>query len=272
MMDVPIVFVGGGRMGGAILRGLAASGPVEAFVVDPNVAQAPGATLMRDLDALPDLGEAVVLLAVKPQVAGDLLPRLKRFARPGVLLISIVAGLSIEILRDALGDELRAVRAMPNTPAGVLKGITGVYAAANIDANGRARAEALLSAVGEVVWLDTEEGIDLVTAISGSGPAYFFRFAEALAAAGVGLGLPPDTAQRLARRTLEGAGALADSTDRTLEELRVEVTSPKGTTAAALQRFSEGGLEALVAAAAKASQARARELGEEIASKLTQAR
>ena len=213
-----------------------------------------------------------MLLAVKPQIAGDLLPRLQRFARPGVLLISIVAGLSLANLCAALGDEVRAVRAMPNTPAGVLKGITGVYAPPNIDAAGRAQAETLLSAVGEVVWLESEAGIDLVTAISGSGPAYFFRFAEALAAAGEAMGLSADTAQRLARRTLEGAGALAASTDRTLADLRVEVTSPKGTTAAALARFDAGGLEALVAEAARASAARAHELGEEIASKLPQAR
>lgn len=274
-MTVPlpkIVFVGGGRMGGAILRGLTASGPCEAFVVDPNVAEAPGATLLRDLDELPDLDQAVVLLAVKPQVVGDLMPRLRRFARPGVLLISIVAGLSLSILRQALGESVRAVRAMPNTPAGVLKGITGIYAPPNIDAAGRAHAEALLSAIGEVVWLDDEDGIDRVTAISGSGPAYFFRFAEALAAAGVEIGLPPETAQRLARRTLEGAGALAASTDRSLEDLRVEVTSPKGTTAAALAQFDEGGLSALVAKAAKASRARAQELDAEIASKLSQSR
>ena len=271
-MDVPIVLIGGGRMGGAILRGLAASGPCEAYVVDPDIPEAPGAILLRDLDDLPDLDEAVVLLAVKPQVAGDLLARLKRFAKPRVLLISIVAGLSLSNLGAALGDEIRAVRAMPNTPAGVLRGITGVFAPANIDADGRARAEALLSAVGEVVWLDSEAGIDLVTAVSGSGPAYFFRFAEALAAAGEALGLPADTAQRLARRTLEGAGALAQSTDRSLEALRVEVTSPKGTTAAALQQFTDGGLERLVAQAAGAAAERARELNAEIASKLTQAR
>jgi pyrroline-5-carboxylate reductase len=259
-------------MGGAILRGLAAAVPCKAYVVDPNVPEAPGATLVRDFDELPDLDEAVVLLAVKPQIVGDLLPRLKRFAQPRVLLISIVAGLSLDNLRAALGDEVRAIRAMPNTPAGVLRGITGIYAPANIDATGRARAETFLSAVGEVVWLDDEGGIDLITAISGSGPAYFFRFAEALAAAGEALGLPAETAQKLARRTLEGAGALADSTDRTLEELRVEVTSPKGTTAAALQRFDEGGLQALVAKAAGAAADRARELNAEIASKLTQTR
>ncbi len=266
------MLVGGGRMGGAILRGLSASGPCEAYVVDPNIAEAPGATLLRDLDDLPALDQAVVLLAVKPQIAGDLLPRLQRFTRPGVLLISIVAGLSLASQRTALGDAVRAVRAMPNTPAGVLKGITGVYAPPNIDAAGRAWAQALLSSIGEVVWLDDEAGIDLVTAISGSGPAYFFRFAEALAAAGEAMGLPAETAQRLARRTLEGAGALAASTDRSLEDLRVEVTSPKGTTAAALARFDEGGLQGLVADAAQASAARARELGEEIASKLPQAR
>ena len=268
----PIVLVGGGRMGGAILRGLSASGPCEAYVVDPNIAEAPGATLLRDLDDLPALDQAVVLLAVKPQIAGDLLPRLRRFTRPEVLLISIVAGLSLASLRAALGDTVRAVRAMPNTPAGVLKGITGVYAPPNIDAAGRAWAQALLSSIGEVVWLDDEGGIDLVTAISGSGPAYFYRFAEALAAAGEAMGLPAETAQRLARRTLEGAGALAASTDRSLEDLRVEVTSPKGTTAAALARFDKSGLQALVGEAAAAAAARARELGDEIASKLPQAR
>jgi pyrroline-5-carboxylate reductase len=267
MQKIRAVLVGGGRMGGAILKGLNAAGGWDAIVVDPNIAEAPGAQLLRDASELPDMDEGVVLLAVKPQMVAGVFAPLRRFAKPGVLIVSIVAGVSLETLRDALGPDARLARAMPNTPAGVLKGVTGVYAAHDVSADQRALCEALLGAVGEVVWLEREGLIDAVTAVSGSGPAYFFRFTEALSAAGAELGFPPDVAERLARATLEGAGALAASTDRSLADLRVEVTSPKGTTAAALAEFDEAGaIQDLVGRAARAAFDRAGELGRDVAS------
>jgi pyrroline-5-carboxylate reductase len=257
-----VVLIGGGRMGGAILRGLKDGPAREIFVVDPNIAAAPGATLVRSPAELPALSAPTVVVAVKPQMLGAALPGLKPLAQARALFISIVAGVTFASFRAALGDDVQIVRAMPNTPAGVLKGISGAVAAPAVDAQGRARTDALLRAIGDVVWLDDETMIDLVTAISGSGPAYFFRFAEVLADAGRALGLSDEVAERLARRTLEGAGALAASTDRSLADLRVEVTSPKGTTAAALERFDhDARLQKLVNEAANAAAERSRELG-----------
>jgi pyrroline-5-carboxylate reductase len=265
MAGTPIILCGGGRMGGAILTGLKATGEREIYVVDPNVAEAPGATLLRHADDLPDLDEAVVVIAVKPQIVAGVLPQLMRLTKPGVLFVSIVAGATFAALRAGLGEDARLVRAMPNTPAAVLKGVSGAVAGPGVSPEQRALCDGLLSAIGDVVWLTDESQIDMVTAVSGSGPAYFFRFAEAMAAAGTALGLPAEIAERLARRTLEGAGALAASTDRSLAQLRIEVTSPKGTTAAALEQFdADGRLQTLVKAAAKAAQQRSLELGREI--------
>jgi len=261
-MQRPIVLAGCGRMGGAILRGLQSQPDPDRriFAVDPQTPAAEGATLLRRFDELPPLEGALVLIAVKPYAVADLLPMLKPLAEAGGVFITIAAGITVDAIRAGLGD-VPVVRAMPNTPAAVLRGITAMAAGPEVDAEARASSEALLAAVGEVVWLDEEWQIDAVTGVSGSGPAYFFRFAEGLAKAGEAVGLSPDVAMRLARRTLEGAGALAFADERPLAELRVEVTSPGGTTAAALARFEAGGLDGLVEEAAKAAFARAKELG-----------
>jgi pyrroline-5-carboxylate reductase len=265
MANEPIVMLGCGRMGGAILRGLQSGGPREVWIVDPAVAPSAGINVVRTLAELPALADPTILLAVKPQVIGGLLPDLKPLASGGALFISIIAGLTVETMRTSLGEGARIVRAMPNTPAAVLQGITAALAGPGVGEGERRRADALLGAVGEVVWLQEEGLIDAVTAISGSGPAYFFRFAEALSQAGAALGLPPEIAERLARRTLEGAGALAASTERSLAELRAEVTSPAGTTAAGLARLDDGErLHRLVEETAKAAEARSRELGRAI--------
>lgn len=262
MAGETIVMVGCGRMGGAILTGLQAKGPQTVWIVDPAMPVHVGATTVAGLDDLPPIEGATVLLAVKPQVIGGLLPALAGLARPGALFISIVAGLTLETMTSALGPEARIVRAMPNTPAAVGRGISAAVPGAGTGAAERARADALLGAVGDVVWLDDEALIDAVTAVSGSGPAYFYRFAEALSQAGREIGLPAEVAERLARRTLEGAGALAASTDRSLAALRQEVTSPAGTTAAGLARFdADGRLDGLVDETVRAAQARSRELG-----------
>lgn len=265
MAGEPIIMVGCGRMGGAILRGLRTGEPREVWIVDPAVAPSEGVNVVRTLAELPALADPTILLAVKPQVIGGLLPDLKALARGRALFISIVAGLTVQTMRAAFGEQARIVRAMPNTPAAVLQGVSAALAGPGAGEDERRRADSLLGAVGEVVWLDDELLIDAVTAISGSGPAYFFRFAEALSRAGAALGLPPEIAERLARRTLEGAGALAASTERSLAELRAEVTSPAGTTAAGLARLDEEArLERLVDETAKAAEARSRELGRAI--------
>jgi pyrroline-5-carboxylate reductase len=262
MAEETILMVGCGRMGGAILRGLQAQAPREVWIVDPALPSHPGARAVASLKDLPPLEAPTVLLAVKPQVIGSLLPDLAPFAREGTLFLSIIAGLTIAGMRSVLGEGARIIRAMPNTPAAVQMGISGAMAGPGVGEAERKRADALLSAAGEVVWLEDEALIDAVTAVSGSGPAYFFRFAEALAQAGRAIGLPPEIAERLARRTLEGAGALAASTDRSLAELRQEVTSPAGTTAAGLARFdAEDRLARLVEETVRAAQARAHELG-----------
>jgi pyrroline-5-carboxylate reductase len=262
MTGETIVMVGCGRMGGAILRGLEAVGPRQVWIVDPALPSHPGAQSVASLKELPPLEAPTVLLAVKPQVISGLLPDLEPLARGGTLFLSIIAGLTLASMSAALGEGARIVRAMPNTPAAVQQGITAAVAGPGVGEAERRRADALLGAVGEVVWLDDEGLIDAVTAVSGSGPAYFFRFAEALSQAGRALGLPPEIAERLARRTLEGSGALAAATERSLAELRAEVTSPAGTTAAGLARLdAEDRLDQLVAETVRAAEARSRELG-----------
>ena len=263
-MQRPIVLAGCGRMGGAILRGLQSQPDADRriFAVDPQAPTAEGATLLRGFDELPPLDKALVLIAVKPYAVADLLPMLQPLADAGGAFITIAAGITVAAVRSGLGQSVPVLRAMPNTPAAVLRGITAMAAGPEIDAEVRASSEALLAAVGEVVWLDEEWQIDAVTGVSGSGPAYFFRFAEALARAGEDLGLSPDISMRLARRTLEGAGALAFADPRPLADLRVEVTSPGGTTAAALARFEARDLDAMVSEAARAGFDRAKELGQ----------
>lgn len=262
MTDETILMVGCGRMGGAILRGLQAVGPREVWIVDTALPSHPGARTVASLKELPPLKNPTVLLAVKPQVIGGLLPDLAPLARGETLFLSVIAGLTLATMKAALGDGARLVRAMPNTPAAVQHGISAAVAGPGAGEAERRRAHAVLAAAGEVVWLDDEALIDAVTAVSGSGPAYFFRFAEALSQAGAALGLPPEIAERLARRTLEGAGVLAASTERTLAELRIEVTSPNGTTAAGLARLNaEDRLQLLVDETVRAAHARSLELG-----------
>jgi pyrroline-5-carboxylate reductase len=262
MAGSPILMLGCGRMGGAILRGLQPRLDAPVWIVDPGLEAWPGATVVHSLDQVPDLTDPTVLLAVKPQVVAPLLPALGRFATGQALFISVIAGLTLDAMRAALGEGSAIVRTIPNTPAAVLQGVTAAVAGSGVDPARRARADDLLRAVGDVVWLEQEALIDAVTAVSGSGPAYFFRFAEALSQAGRSLGLPAEIAERLARKTLEGSGALAVSTDRTLAELRAEVTSPAGTTAAGLARLDEGErLDSLARETVAAARARSEELG-----------
>lgn len=258
-----LVLLGCGKMGSALLAGWLARGipPESVWVIEPRPSDwlaGQGARLNAGLPRDP----AVALIAVKPQMMGAALPELAALAG-GTLFLSIAAGTTLASFAAALGEDKRIVRAMPNTPAAVGRGITAIVGNARSSAADLDLAEALLAAVGEVVRLPGEDLMDAVTAVSGSGPAYVFHLIEALAAAGVAEGLPGDLAMRLARATVTGAGELAHRAGESAETLRVNVTSPGGTTAAALSVLMdpETGLPPLMARAVKAAAARGRELG-----------
>lgn len=254
-----ILLVGCGRMGGAMARAWAASEKV--YVYDPQAGDIPGTARLEQLtpDTLPS--PLTVVVAVKPQVLGDVLPQVAPFARAGCLILSVVAGATLSRFGAALGVGARVIRTMPNTPAAIGRGVTAAVAAPGVTAADRARADALLAALGQTLWVADEGQMDAVTAVSGSGPAYFFRFTEALARAGEACGLDSVTAMALARATFTGAAALAEARAEPLDALRTEVTSPGGTTAAALGEFDrEDAIDRLVAQAARAAAARSQEL------------
>lgn len=258
-----LVLLGCGKMGSALLAGWLARGipPESVWVIEPRPSDWLAGQGVRLNAGLPR-DPAVALIAVKPQMMGAALPELAALAG-GTLFLSIAAGTTLASFAAALGEDKRIVRAMPNTPAAVGRGITAIVGNARAGAADLDLAEALLAAVGEVVRLPGEDMMDAVTAVSGSGPAYVFHLIEALAAAGVAEGLPGDLAMRLARATVTGAGELAHRAGESAETLRVNVTSPGGTTAAALSVLMdpETGLPPLMARAVKAAAARGRELG-----------
>jgi pyrroline-5-carboxylate reductase len=223
--ESPIILVGAGKMGRALLSGWRTAG-IDAVTVDTRV-------------AVPDTPARVMVLAVKPTSMPRILPALRPLVGPDTVVLSIAAGKTIASLTAVLGD-VAVVRAMPNTPAQVGRGITAAVAHARATAGDRALVTTLLEAVGEVVWLEDEGMLDAVTAISGSGPAYAFYLAECLARAGEHLGLPLDLAARLAGATVIGAGELLHRSDLTPAELRKNVTSPGGTTAAADRGYGRG--------------------------------
>ena len=261
----PLLLIGGGKMGGALLAGWAERGLAPSVVVDPSpAAEALGSaavTVVPSLDAVPAaFAPACIVLAVKPQQAGLVLPGLALFAKHA-LVVSIMAGVTVTRLRSALGDAA-VVRAMPNTPAAIRQGITVGYAGPGVDAAQHALADALLTAVGEVAWVEQEGLIDPVTAISGGGPAYVFLLAELLEQAGLQQGLPPALARQLARVTVAGSGALLAASSDDAAALRVAVTSPAGTTERALAvLMAAPAWPAAISAAITAATARSRELG-----------
>jgi pyrroline-5-carboxylate reductase len=256
-------------MGRALAAGLLRSGRrPEQLSVGENDA-ATRATLAQELglSALEDNaqaadGAAVVVLAVKPQdAAATLAPLAALLRRQRPLLISVAAGVRIASLVSWCAGAVAVVRAMPNRPALAGAGVTGLYAGPTVAAAQRRAAEDVLRAVGAIVWVPNEEALDAVTALSGSGPAYFFLLAELMADAGEQLGLERATARQLASATLHGAGVMAHTDDADLARLREEVTSPGGTSAAALQVFERAGLRTIVAQALAAAAQRSRELG-----------
>ncbi len=267
----PLVLVGAGKMGGALLSGWLDKGlsPKQVFVRDPTpspdvarlIAER-GIALNFSVADIAARAPAVVVLAVKPQAMESVLPELGALVSPETLFLSIAAGTSLLRLQELLGDEMAAVRAMPNTPASIGRGITAAFANEQVTAEQRALASDLLAAVGDVGWVASEPLIDAVTAISGSGPAYVFYLAECLAAAGEALGLDPVLATQLARATVSGSGEMLRQLPDDAATLRKNVTSPGGTTAAALDvLMGEGGMSPLMRRATAAARDRARALG-----------
>jgi pyrroline-5-carboxylate reductase len=267
----PLLLVGCGKMGGALLRGWLARGisPASITVVEPNAAlladlAAQGVTIAGAAAELPaGLRPAAIVLAVKPQTMNAVLPDYLRFARGDAVFLSIAAGRTIASFLRILGEGTPLVRSMPNTPAAVGRGITVACAGPGVDAIRRAQCDELLAAVGEVAWVDDEGLLDAVTALSGGGPAYVFLLIECLAEAGAAAGLPPDLAMRLARATVIGSGELARQSTESAAALRQDVTSPGGTTAEALNiLMAADGLQPLLTKAIAAATRRSRELAD----------
>lgn len=261
-----LLLVGCGKMGGALLNGWLDGGtaPSDIAVVEPaGAANVPSGPAHYDsADSLDkDLDPAVVVFAVKPQMMNGVLPDYARFAGPGTVFLSIAAGTTIAVFERHLGGSAAIVRSMPNTPASVGRGITAAVANDRVTEEQRAACDSLLSAVGAVVWLDDEAQLDPVTAVSGSGPAYVFLLTECLAAGGAAAGLPADLAMDLARATVSGAGELMRLSAEPPDQLRRNVTSPGGTTQAALDvLMDKDGLQKLMTAAVAAAAARSKEL------------
>lgn len=269
--DRPMLLAGCGNMGAALLQGWIASGiTANAIrVIEPSGADravAAGADAAQVFDAPPTDGVTprAIVLAVKPQIIGSVTPALRGLIGPDTLVISIAAGTTLNTLSNLTGGHTRLIRAMPNTPAAVGRGATVMVARPEVSAEERSLARSLLSAVGSAYEVEDEAHMDAVTALSGSGPAYVFYMIECLARAGAELGLPAALALDLARDTVAGAGELAQRSQEDPSTLRVQVTSPNGTTAAGLGvLMSEQGLAPLIHATLTAAADRSRELGQD---------
>ncbi len=270
-MNLPssLVLVGAGKMGGALLQGwlrLGLKGSA-CTVLDPSISEEIlqlGRT--NGIKFNPDLHDIkppdVLVLAIKPQILSSASPDLAIIASSQTIVISVLAGKTLADLHASMPYAGGIIRAMPNTPAAIGQGITGAFAGTSITSNGLEMATTLLQAIGKVEWLKDEDQIDAVTAVSGSGPAYVFYLVECLEKAAIEVGLPPEIARHFARATLEGSGQLlAHMPNTTPQTLRQNVTSPGGTTAAALDiLMAEDGLETLIIRAVHAAKNRARQL------------
>ncbi|GGF88367.1 pyrroline-5-carboxylate reductase [Azorhizobium oxalatiphilum] len=268
-LEGPVVLVGAGKMGGAMLEGWLALGlePSRVVVLDPNLpAEAAAAFTAKGVQANPAYDAippaAVLILAVKPQVAPAVLSSVRGIAGPNTVVVSVMAGRTIGFIQESFPRGIAIVRTIPNTPAAIGQGVTVAVANEAVSADARAAASGLLGAVGIVEWVDDEALIDAATAVSGSGPAYVFLLAEALAKAGAAAGLPADLADRIARGTVSGAGALLAQSGIAPATLRQNVTSPGGTTAAALAVLmdEDEGFGPLLVEAVDAATKRSREL------------
>lgn len=269
-MENTVILVGCGNMGFAMLKGWLQSGmlqPENVHVIEPDEvllqrAASAGSNAYASVQSLaPDLKARMIALAVKPQVMSEVLPDYKRFA-PDATFVSMAAGIPVSTFENELGKDAAIIRCMPNTPAAIGKGMLVTYKNANVTADNEAFIKALLKTSGKVTRIDDEALMDAVTAVSGSGPAYVFHFIEALTDAGVAVGLPQETASLLAKQTVMGAGALAAASSDSPTTLRHQVTSPNGTTAAALDvLMGDNRLKILVEEAVEAARNRSIELG-----------
>jgi pyrroline-5-carboxylate reductase len=258
-----IVLAGAGKMGGAMLTGWLAGGlnAEQVFVIEPHPSDDIKALAAKGvrLNPRPSIAAETLVVAVKPQSFREAGPTLKAFVGSSTLVVSIMAGTKISALEEVCGGMV--VRSMPNTPAAIGRGITVAVPAKSVSAAQRATADALLRAIGSVEWVEDEKLIDAVTAVSGSGPAYVFLLAEELARAGVEAGLPAELATKLARETVAGSGELLHRSDQPAETLRKNVTSPGGTTQAALEvLMAKDGLQPLMIRAIAAATKRSIEL------------
>ena len=264
-----MLLLGCGKMGGAMLRGWLARGVPgkQLYVVDTNPRDlddviAAGVTVVTKPAELPaDFQPAIVLLAIKPQFMDEALPNYRRFAKPDTLFLSIAAGKTLGYLGQHLGDKPTIVRSMPNTPAAVGRGMSVIVRQPGVSETQLQLCAELLSAVGEIAWVDDEDQINAVTAVSGGGPAYVFLLIECLAEAGRQAGLPAEMAMQLARSTVCGSGELAYQSNESAEALRKAVMSPKGTTEQAIAvLMAPDGLQPLMTRAVAAATKRSREL------------
>lgn len=266
-MNFSVVLVGAGNMGGAMLKGWVQNGmePEKITVLDPGVSDQVKSTLLKSKIwhaetpagvSAPD----VLVLAIKPQMMAQVLPTLSALVSEHTVVVSVAAGTTLSTITDALGD-VAAIRVMPNTPSLVLRGMSVGCANAKTSDEQRSYVNDLMSAIGMVEWVEDEKLIDAVTAVSGSGPAYVFHLAECMAEAGIKAGLPDELAMTLAVQTISGAGELLRLSDDAPATLRKNVTSPNGTTAAALDvLMGENAMQELLAKAIMAAKKRSEEL------------
>ncbi len=263
-----IAFIGGGNMGEATLSAILSRElcqPGDVRVSDISETRCQYLHQKYDVTVTSDNRQAaektdVIVLAVKPQNLADVITELRGQMKPSQLILSIIAGAKLDTICQAL-EHRSAVRAMPNTPAQIGQAITVWTATSEVNEEQRQIAGSILGAIGQEIYVTDEQYIDMATAISGSGPAYFFLFIEALVAAATAIGLPRDIAEELALQTMLGSGHLIRESGKTPAELRRTVTSPGGTTAAALAELDKGGFADLIAQAVRAAYSKARELG-----------
>ena len=267
--DKKLGFIGAGKMAGALVKGVLESGVSRAediWVADPAAEQRRSARRRFGIGVATDnqqlvRGSRIVVLAVKPQIIDEVLSEIRDDVRRGQLLISIAAGITLERISSGLGGNSRVVRAMPNTPALLGKGMSVLVRGRHATERDLSAAMRLFRAVGDAIAVEEEALLDPVTGLSGSGPAYVYRFAEALIEAGLRQGLPTDAARRLVFRTIEGASAMLLGAGKSPEELREMVSSPGGTTLAGLAALEQGRFVDVVCGAVAAATSRSRELG-----------
>lgn len=266
-MRTPILIVGAGKMGTALIRGWTRAGIAPITAVEPSPSDALKATCVKivpSLEAVPVENWRAAVVALKPHVVRSEAAKLASIAATGTLMISIAAGTDTALLHGAWGASASIVRVMPNIPGSIGRGISGLYGEPHVSQTDRDFAQVLLAAIGQTVWLNEETLIDAVTAVSGSGPAYIFALVDAMTKAGEAAGLPRETAARLARATVTGAGAMLDADPRDATALVRDVATPGGTTEAALKVLNAPeALPALMKAAVAAAKARAEELAKD---------